>query len=236
MFIRLTRLDGSSIWLNAAYIVTVEPRRDGGSIVVPIGDGLDYDVKESAESVIKMLGELSTPSALPVQSEPAAEEKKPTRRKTTRKTAKSEPTEPPPEATPPEATTEAAVKTEETVEAPAVKPTRKPRTTRRTKKTEPPEPAQESEPAPAPASEPASEPEPAPMPETAFVTAPEPTLTPEQVERLRRMAPRSVTKLRNTLAAQFKITDAESAVRALAAQGVLMLDHDRVLWSREAVK
>lgn len=228
MFIRLTRLDGSSIWLNAAYIVTVEPRRDGGSIVVPIGDGLDYDVKESAESVIKMLGELSTPSVLPVQSEPAAEEKKPTRRKTTRKTAKSEPTETPPEATPPEATTEAAVKTEETVEAPAVKPTRKPRTTRRTKKTEPPEPAQESEPAP--------EPEPAPMPETAFVTAPEPTLTPEQVERLRRMAPRSVTKLRNTLAAQFKITDAESAVRALAAQGVLMLDHDRVLWSREAVK
>ena len=45
-FVRLTRLDGSPIWLNASFVVTVEPRKGGGSVVVPIGDGLDYDVKE----------------------------------------------------------------------------------------------------------------------------------------------------------------------------------------------
>ena len=51
MFIRLTRLDSTPIWINASFVVTVEPRRGGGSIGVPIGDGLAYDVKESPEAV-----------------------------------------------------------------------------------------------------------------------------------------------------------------------------------------
>ena len=55
MFIQLTRTDGSPVWLNASFVVTVEPSRGGGSIVVPIGDGLDYEVKESPEAVLAVL-------------------------------------------------------------------------------------------------------------------------------------------------------------------------------------
>lgn len=56
MFIKLTRTDGRSIWINPEFIVTVEGRKDGGSIVVPGGDGLDYDVKESPETVMGLCG------------------------------------------------------------------------------------------------------------------------------------------------------------------------------------
>ena len=55
MFIRLTRTDGVPVWLNACFVVTVEPSRGGGSIVVPIGDGLDYEVRESPDAVLSML-------------------------------------------------------------------------------------------------------------------------------------------------------------------------------------
>ena len=55
MFIQLTRTDGVPVWLNACFIVTVEPGRGSGSIVVPIGDGLDYEVRESPETVLSML-------------------------------------------------------------------------------------------------------------------------------------------------------------------------------------
>ena len=38
MFITLTRFDNRPVWLNASFIVTVEPRRDGnGAVVVPTG-------------------------------------------------------------------------------------------------------------------------------------------------------------------------------------------------------
>ena len=55
MFIQLTRTDGVPVWLNACFVVTVEPSRSGGSIVVPIGDGLDYEVRESPDAVLAML-------------------------------------------------------------------------------------------------------------------------------------------------------------------------------------
>ena len=66
MFIQLTRTDGVPVWLNAGFIVTVEPGRGGGSIVVPIGDGLDYEVKESPEAVLSMLEGVPPVKAVPV--------------------------------------------------------------------------------------------------------------------------------------------------------------------------
>ena len=66
MFIQLTRTDGLPIWLNASFIVTVEPTRSGGAIVVPIGDGLDYDVKESPETVLALLNEAPPAKVVPV--------------------------------------------------------------------------------------------------------------------------------------------------------------------------
>ena len=67
MYIKLTRFDNRPVWLNAAFVVTVEPRRDGnGSVVVPIGDGLDYDVRESPEDVLRMLEGCPAPQVVPV--------------------------------------------------------------------------------------------------------------------------------------------------------------------------
>ena len=67
MYIKLTRVDSRPVWLNAAFVVTVEPRRDGnGAVVVPIGDGLDYDVRESPEEVLRMLEGCPAPQVVPV--------------------------------------------------------------------------------------------------------------------------------------------------------------------------
>ena len=66
MFIRLTRTDGQPIWLNASFIVTVEPARSGGAIVVPIGDGFDYEVRESPGTVLSMLDGAPVPQVVPV--------------------------------------------------------------------------------------------------------------------------------------------------------------------------
>ena len=67
MYIKLTRFDNRPVWINAAFVVTVEPRRDGnGAVVVPIGDGLDYDVRESPEDVLRMLEGCPAPQVVPV--------------------------------------------------------------------------------------------------------------------------------------------------------------------------
>ena len=67
MYIKLTKFDNRPVWLNAAFVVTVEPRRDGsGSVVVPIGDGLDYDVRESPEEVLRMLEGCPAPQVVSV--------------------------------------------------------------------------------------------------------------------------------------------------------------------------
>ena len=66
MFIQLTRTDGSPVWLNASFVVTVEPSRGGGSIVVPIGDGLDYEVKEPPEAVLAVLDSAPPAKVVPV--------------------------------------------------------------------------------------------------------------------------------------------------------------------------
>ena len=78
MFITLTRLDGSPIWINAAFVVTVEPRKGGGAVIVPIGDGLDYEVRERADDIITLVekaqGIVSAPAPV-TPSAPAVIEK-----------------------------------------------------------------------------------------------------------------------------------------------------------------
>lgn len=67
-FVRFTRLDGANtpIWINAAFVVTVEPRKGGGSLVVPMGDGMDYEVRETPEAVLKSLEGSEVPEVLAV--------------------------------------------------------------------------------------------------------------------------------------------------------------------------
>lgn len=179
-FVRLTRLDGSPIWLNASFVVTVEPRKGGGSVVVPIGDGLDYDVKEPPEAVLAALDGAPVPEVVPV---PASDALTPT------------PDDVSPETDSAEAK-EAA--------APAAKPAKK-----------------AARKAPARSRADATPPPPA---------SPEAVLPEEAVERLRKMAPRTVKKLHNTILTQFKNVDAEAAMAALAERGLLSVDGTRVNW------
>ena len=224
MFIKLTRFDNTPIWLNAAYVVTVEPRRrGGGSIVVPIGDGLDYDVKESPEAVLDMLKDAPMPVAIPVHSPSGlgptqfdvspGPEREETAVEVEPSAAKMR--EPYPEQAP---APEAEPAPEKAESKPAAKTTR----TRRKAQTAETTAAAAEEAAPAPKkTRTARKPK-----------APKLDLSDEQVERLRKMAPGSAKKLQNTLASQFKVADAAATVTALEAKGVLSLDCEHVVWAQ----
>lgn len=197
-YIKLTRPDGTPIWISKAFVVTIEPRKGGGSVVVPIGDGLDYDVKENPEIVLSMLQDEPMPSVVPVPPpkglaptpedvspedvesqaiEEAQEPEKPAKKVTRRKTKAAK--------------EEADKKVEDAV----AKPKRK----RRTKT--PPMPLDEA-----------------------------------QLKRLLSAPPRSLVKLRNALASQFKIADVDEAVSALEANKIFQRDGDKIIWAKNEVK
>ena len=233
MYIKLTRFDNRPVWLNAAFIVTVEPRRDGsGSVVVPIGDGLDYDVRESPEEVLRMLDGCPAPQVVPVPvsdcltNTPADVSPEPERRM------------PDPEVRPPS----------KPVQPPSEPAAQHPST-----------PVQQpSEPAAQPPSEPVQKkPEEKPAAEAADSTAksakresrprrtaaerkpkvtkkPKLELTDEDVVRLGKLAPKTVAKLKNTLLTQFHVEDASATVAALETKGVLALDGSRINWNLSA--
>ena len=223
MFIELTRTDGRPIWINPEFIVTVEGRKDGGSIVVPGGDGLDYDVKESPQTVMDLCGgkvaaaEIPPPPATPadppppekgaeekatVSGEPAASEPVPAKkrgRKASKAAAAPEPASVP--ETPPAA--------------------------------EPPAVAAEAEPATPAEAEPATPAEEKPAAKPRKRTSrkkPAIDLTDEQMARLRKMAPGSRQKLLNTLV-HLKVPNAEATAVALIANKVLeILPDNHVNW------
>lgn len=249
MFIKLTRLDNSPIWLNASFIVTVEPRKGGGTIVVPIGDGLDYEVREKAEVVLQMLDGAPVPAVVPVPTSdglvptpddvsPEPERPEPVVPARAFKPVAPAPAEPEPVAA---ASADPAPTPEEVVAAESEKPTRK-RSTRKTATKTAAKTAKtatktrkrttkkaETEETPV---EPTAEPPPAePEPEPVIEVTPPISLTEAQIERLRRMMPRSVRKLSNTLIAQFRVDAPEPVIEELVAHGVVRLDGDRVFWS-----
>ncbi len=103
MFVKLMRKEGQPIWIKAESVVTVEGSLTGGSIVVPMGDGLDYEVIEEPEVVLALLAGEKPPApkkakratTKKAKEKEEAEESKP--KKTTRKrtTKKKEPEVPP---------------------------------------------------------------------------------------------------------------------------------------------
>ena len=242
MFIKLTRLDNSPIWLNAAFIVTVEPRKGGGTIVVPIGDGLDYEVRETAEAVLGMLGDAPMPTVVPVPA-PKGLTKTPDdvspdrgmpdllpERPVPAKPVSPVQAEPPAPSAAPVASEAAEVQKKSAdesakVEAPAAAASAEEpepaKPVKRTRKT-----AVKTKTAAKPRKKAAAkkEPAPAPKPMTPLV------LDEGQVERLKKMSPRSIRKLANTLMAQFKVGDPFEVIRALEEREFLKTEGDRVLW------
>lgn len=225
MFIKLTRLDNRPVWLNAAFVVTVEPRRDGnGAVVVPIGDGLDYDVRERPEEVLRMLDGCPAPKVVPVpvsdcltkmptDVSPEPEPPRPIAQKPVEsKPAETRPVEAGPvEAKPTEAKPvepEPAATTALVDELLAEEKPKKRATRARTKK---PAAVKKERPAKKPTLE----------------------LADEDVARLQKLSPKSIAKLKNTLVSQFRVSDVSETVAALEAKGFLALDGNHVNWKTE---
>lgn len=214
MFIRLTKKDGNPIWFNAGFIVTMEPVRSGGTVVVPFGDGLDYEVREGVESIVSLIEGVPAaeiaPSLAVTEEAPAPE--------------------PAPEPEPPvfdsvevpsgESEAEAAAAVTAVMQlSPKPEPEEKPTKRARKAKTRP-----------APAGTPATEGE-RKVPRRRAVRKTPLELTEEQLERIRTMAPRSVKRLSNTLSAQFSVDDPETMVRALVEHDIITVDEQsHITW------
>ena len=225
MYIKLTRFDNRPVWLNASFIVTVEPRRDGkGAVVVPIGDGLDYDVRETPEQVLAMLEGAPEPKVVPVPvsdcltktPDDVSPEPEP------RREERPAPQPPKPVEKPVEQPVEQSA--EKPAEQPAPeaaeeKPKRKTRAkakaagARKAKAEEKPAESEEKKDVAVPAAKP-----------------PVLELSDDEIVRLKKLAPKSVAKLKNTLVTQFHVTDAGGNVAALAEKGVFAIDGNRIIW------
>ena len=188
-FVKLTRLDGDPIWLNASFVVTVEPRKGGGSVVVPIGDGLDYDVREPPEAVLAVLDGAPVPEVVPVPTSDALT--------------------PTPDDVSPEGGDSAEEKKDDAEgEKPAKKATRRAASRKRA--------SAGTQEAPDFVASPAAD---------AVVD-----LLDDELARLRKMAPRTVKKLQNTIMTQFKSVNAEAAVTSLVTRGIITIDGTHINW------
>lgn len=245
MFIKLTRIDGQDVWFNSQYVVTVEPRKGSGALVVPLGDGIDYEVRESPEMIVAALGgDLAPgkvkrpPPAAPIETKPPSVA--PADKLGQPSAAVSEAAPELPDfrinsaATPvpfelrnvPEAAEAAAVPP-----PPAKKTVRRKHTTAKTATAdESPSAAKKEAPAEAPAEE-------VPKKKTVRKAAtrkpklPPLPLTDEQLVRLQKMAPGNAKRLANTLKAQFALEEAEPIIAALQAHGVITVNEQgRISW------
>ena len=224
MFVKLTKMDGSPLWVNANYVVTVEPSRTGGAVVVPLGDGLDYDVRETPEEVMQMVsGEVSAP--------------KRTKRATSKK-AKDEgdaesDAKPGAEAEPSQQGRGGpAASADEGSSASRAKPAaaKKSAAVRKAK----PEVKQKPETQPEPDAKVESAPQPEPMsvfPEE--IPSGDFSMSDSEIERLRKFAPKSIRKLYNTLVSQFGVTDPKAVSMYLVDKRVISIDKTHVNWISE---
>ena len=248
MFIKLTRIDGQDVWFNSQYVVTVEPRKGSGALVVPLGDGIDYEVRESPEMIVAMLGGDLVPdktkrlppatsvAAKPPSAAPADKVAKPSA-----VVSEAEPELPDfrinSSATPvpfelrnvPEAA-EADV-----VTPPAKKTVRRKHTTAKTAADESPSAAKKKETSAEAPSEAPSEAAPKKKAVRKATTRkpklPPMPLTDEQLVRLQKMAPGNAKRLANTLKAQFAVEEAEPVIAALQAHGVITINEQgRISW------
>ena len=245
MFIKLTRIDGQDVWFNSQYVVTVEPRKGSGALVVPLGDGIDYEVRESPEMIVAALGgDLAPgkakrlPPVVPVAAKPPSVAPADKVAKPSAAVPETKPELPDfrinSAATPvpfelrnvPEAGEAAAVPP-----PPAKKTVRRKRTTAKTAADESPSAAKKKE---SSAETPAEAP---PKKKTVRKAAtrkpklPPLPLTDEQLVRLQKMAPGNAKRLTNTLKAQFAVEEAEPVIAALQAHGVITVNEQgRISW------
>ena len=219
MYIKLTRFDNRPVWLNAAFVVTVEPRRDGnGAVVVPIGDGLDYDVRESPDEVLRMLEGCPAPQVVPVPVSDCL-------------TKTPVDVSPEPERKPPEPQKPVEPERKPDAVAASVAPPAGPSGLLRGGMCEDAGGTVAGAPEAKPAKKPARAKKPAAAKKAKPAKKPVLELTDEEVTRLGKLAPKSIAKLKNTLSTQFRVADVSEAVAALEAKGVIKIDGNHVSWA-----
>jgi len=87
MFIKLTKTDGTAVWLNPDFIVRIEAWKQG-SAVAAAGDG-DFEVKETPRAILEMAGGMA--GETPATTVEAEQHKRKTR--TRRKAEAAQPAE-----------------------------------------------------------------------------------------------------------------------------------------------
>ena len=205
MFIKLTRTDGTPVWLNPEFIVRIEPWKKG-SAVAAAGDG-DFEVMEDPRTILALAGGVRAAQA------PKGEGRAPARPATG---------EVPVAPVAPAATGETPVVpvgTDPTGETP-VFPVRKTRS--RKKATSEPTPKPAPEPTPAP------EPAPGPVPDPANDLFPEP---PDEVAVaaaiLKKQRCRSRKRIQNTIKSmnpKMSMDAARALLEQMESRGFVLID------------
>ena len=203
--------------------------------MVPVGDGLDYEVRESAESIIPLVegaqGQLAivpVPTTDALAPEPPAAVAGPEPDPGPVAAPAAEAPEPQPEPQPQfvaDSGADATVSEEAAAAgvaafaayAESVAP-KEPEDRKKAKR------ERKAKAKPAPAGTPATEGE-RKLPRRRTARKATLDLSAEQIDRIRKMKPRSVNKIINTLkSAQFGVDDAEAVVRALVEHGIISVD------------
>ena len=256
MFIKLTRIDGQDVWFNSQYVVTVEPRKGSGALVVPLGDGIDYEVRESPEMIVAALGGDLAPGkakrlppaasvvAKPPPVAPADKAAEPSVAPADM-VAKSSAAVPEAEPDMPDFRINSAAvpvpfelrNVPEAAEADAVPPppakktVRRKRTTAKTAEDESPSAAKKKETSAEAPSDAVPKKKTVRKATTRKPKLPPMPLTDEQLVRLQKMAPGNAKRLANTLKAQFALEETEPVIAALQAHGVITINEQgRISW------
>ena len=200
MFIKLTKTDGTAVWLNPDFIVRIEAWKKG-SAVAAAGDG-DFEVMEDPRAILEMTGGVAggTP-ATTVEAEP--------HKRKTRTRRKAEAEQP-----------------AEVAEAPKAEAAPEPTPEPVSEST--PEPVSESTPAPAPESTPAPEPVPEPAPAPSGNLFPEPPdEVAVAAAILKKQRCRSRKRIQNTIKSmnpKMSMDAARALLEQMEARGFVIID------------
>lgn len=218
MFIRLTsKYKRLPVWINPQFVASVEKCEHGGCVVGPVGAGVDFEVLEAPERVLALLSAPDSQEVAPPPEEPAAPAPAPAPAPAVPETpgapADSQPK--PKKSTPAKPKGAAKKKSEQKPAAKKPAPG----------KAQKPQDGAQEPPPPPPAAAPADVGEPPILPQA---------LPEAKLEKLRRLAPGSLGKLRNTLQKQFSVSNPQRAIEELMANAEIVIDGNRVLWSHLA--
>ena len=213
MFIKLTRTDGTPVWLNPDFIVRIEAWKKG-SAVAAAGDG-DFEVMEDPRAILALAGGVRVADSLREGRAPA----RPSGESGAGGANGGAPDTPATDETP----VAPVVAPAQTPVMEAVPPVRKTRSRRKVAET--PVPAPEPVPPPEPAPEPAPAPETLAPPNNLFPQAPDEVAVAAAILKKNRC--RSRKRIENTIKSmnpKMSMADARAMLQQMEARGFVLID------------